>query len=154
MDVTDPTNTWIRHVEAEHRHLCRIIHDLRRAFNAPYDKARIAATVRETKGALSDLRDELRKHFALEEEGGYMEEAVARLPSISHDADTLLAEHPSLLAAVDTLISRLDAQSSNEEAWEHRRDEFGRFAQAMMTHETNENWLLKLGFNQAWDGEE
>jgi hypothetical protein len=149
MGAVDPHHSWAEHVETEHRHLCRSIHDLRRAFDAPAETASISVLVAAVLPKLMAYRDEMLAHFALEEEGGYMEEAVARVPSLSQNADKLMAEHKPLMAALERLIARLQKASLSASEWSECRTDFAKFAEQAATHEANENWLLHEGFNLA-----
>jgi hypothetical protein len=148
MDTVDPRRGWAEHVEAEHRHFGRMINEIRRAFEAPVHPGNLVAVISDAHAKLSVFSQQMRAHFETEEEGGYMEEAVARLPVLSHNADKLIAEHTVLRAALDGVVKRLDAVGDSIAEWNACRDDFKRFAQQIATHEANENWLLHEGFNE------
>lgn len=151
MDASDPRGGWTEHVESEHQQLRRAILDRRRAFNAPADQGLTSDLVAVVSPKLMAYRDSMREHFAMEEEGGYMDEAVARLPSLSHNADKLMAEHKPLMAAIERIIARLQGNSLSATEWNECCDDFKKFSEQVAVHEANENWLLHHGFNLADD---
>ena len=76
MDTVDPRRGWAEHVEAEHRHFGRMISEIHHAFEAPVEVANLAAAVAVARDKLTVFNQQMRAHFEMEEEGGYMEEAV------------------------------------------------------------------------------
>jgi hypothetical protein len=150
METKDPVG-WAEHVRAEHHHFRRLIHDLRHAFDVSFVSPTIETNIAAAREKLASFRTELLAHFAHEEEGGYMDEAVARLPSLSHNADKLLAEHASLRTSLDNLLKRLETAHKAATEWDACRAEFARFVEQISLHETNENWLLNQGFNEPED---
>ena len=148
MGVVDPRRGWADHVEAEHRQFGRMINEIRHAFEASVEPAGVAAAVAGARDKLTVFNQQMRAHFEMEEDGGYMEEAVARLPVLSHNADKLIAEHGILRMAIDHLINHLETAGDSATTWEACREEFKRFSAQMATHEANENWLLHEGFNE------
>jgi chromosome condensin MukBEF ATPase and DNA-binding subunit MukB len=148
MDTIDPRQGWADHVEAEHRHFGRMINEIRHAFDAQVESGNVAAAVAVARDKLTVFNQQMRAHFEMEEEGGYMEEAVARLPVLSHNADKLIAEHTVLRTAIDHLVKHLETVGDSATKWNACRDEFKRLSEQIATHEANENWLLHEGFNE------
>jgi hypothetical protein len=148
MDTVDPRRGWAEHVEAEHRHFGRMINEIRRAFDAPVESQTVGAAVAVARDKLTVFNQQMRAHFDMEEEGGYLEEAVARLPVLSHNADKLIAEHAALRMAIDGVVKRLADVRDSIAEWNACREEFKRFSEQIATHEANENWLLHEGFNE------
>jgi hypothetical protein len=148
MDTVDPRRGWAEHVEAEHRHFGRMIHEIRHAFEVPVESGNVAAAAAVARDKLTVFNQQMRAHFEMEEDGGYMEEAVARLPVLSHNADKLIAEHAILRMAIDHLVKHLETVGDSATEWYACRDEFTRFAEQIAAHEANENWLLHEGFNE------
>jgi hypothetical protein len=147
MDTVDPRRGWAEHVEAEHRHFGRMINEIRQAFEAPVESGNVAAAAAVARDKLAVFNQQMRSHFEMEEDGGYMEEAVARLPVLSHNADKLITEHAILRMAIDHLVKHLDTVGDSAAEWNSCREEFQRFANQIAAHESNENWLLHEGFN-------
>ncbi|MEQ8787806.1 MAG: hypothetical protein RIC55_15990 [Pirellulaceae bacterium] len=100
--------------------------------------------------SLTALRDELAAHFLEEQQGGCLEEAVCRCPSLGQEANRLLQEHRVLLAELDEIIANVSRTTT---ARRIRELGFGfeRFAKSLHEHEDAENRLLECGFGAAVD---
>jgi hypothetical protein len=92
---------------------------------------------------LADLRQQLQAHFAEEEAGGCLEEAVSRCPRLGVDSNAILAEHPLL----DQMLEQLLVQTRNSTAppADVQKD-FQVFAERLRAHESAENRLLQMAF--------
>jgi hypothetical protein len=100
------------------------------------------------------VRDELEHHFAEEESGGCMEEAVARCPALSAEADRIEAEHPELLHDVDRLIAQAVDGSHTTEKRVALEEAFDELCRNIDAHEKAENVLLRQGFGANVNGSE
>jgi hypothetical protein len=149
----DECRTYVEHLIAEHRRLHRMLRGARAAMIAS------AGPDREASGAdvarvLRQVRDELEHHFAQEESGGCLDEAVSLCPSLSAEARRIEAEHPQLLDHVDRLISQaLDADQSVQKQVALGR-EFDELCRQLEAHEAAENILLRRGFGANGNGGE
>lgn len=56
---------------------------------------------------LSLVRGQILEHFRLEEQGGYMKQALERSPFRERDVEKLLKEHRTLGAAIDSILEEL-----------------------------------------------
>lgn len=92
---------------------------------------------------LRKLRGQVARHFAVEEQGGCLEEAVSRNPSLSHEIIELEHQHPGLLAELDALIESLERGGDTKAFGQ----EFIGFAARLREHEEQENRVLERGFN-------
>src|SRR5262245_21976382 len=103
---------YVQHLIAEHRRLHALLREARtRLANAGGPDGDV--TFHDVTATLQRLRRELTFHFAEEEDGGCLEEAVSCCPSLSVEARRIKAEHPELLADVDSLIAQsLDCQGN------------------------------------------
>lgn len=97
---------------------------------------------------LLDLRDHLRDHFEQEEKGGFLEESIARMPRLSGAAREVVAEHPRLLAELDTLLDSLPMRDISREAWDAAIRRFATFTDHLLAHERNENAVVQQGYNE------
>jgi iron-sulfur cluster repair protein YtfE (RIC family) len=97
---------------------------------------------------LLDLRDHLRDHFVQEEKGGFLEESIARMPRLSVAAREVVAEHPRLLAELDTLLESLPMRDIRQEAWDAAVRGFATFTDHLLAHERNENAVVQQGYNE------
>lgn len=138
----------------------------RRAYltQALSDHRRLDAKLRELRGAieaapvaavdageridelLKQLRNELQWHFDCEQEGGCLDEVVARLPRLSFEADRIQAQHEELLDEIDRLIDE-----AREYPYAHERflEHLDAFYRQFHEHEEAEDQLLREGFGLA-----
>jgi hemerythrin len=144
---------FVEYLIAEHRRLhkmLRLASSIITANSQIESEVSSAAMVR----VLRQVRDELERHFAQEESGGCLEEAVSYCPSLSSEARRVEAEHPQLLNSVDRLIAQtLDSDSSvaNQLAVKQRFDEL---CSELAAHEAAENLLLRQAFGSTVNGSE
>jgi len=103
---------------------------------------------------LRQVREELAHHFAEEEAGGCLDEAVSRCSSLSAEARRIEAEHPQVLEDLDRLIAQaLDCDKSVEKQIALKRG-FDELCQQLVAHEAAENVLLRKGFGVNVNGDE
>ncbi|MFM7519908.1 MAG: hemerythrin domain-containing protein [Planctomycetota bacterium] len=145
LDHTDPT--LVNHVMAEHNELFRRLTDLRTRFTA--SAAPTPAVIAATVADLAELRRHLATHFAREEEGGLLEESVARLPRLAAAAGGVLRQHPGLLGRLDALVARLAAGKAG--TWTEGAADFAAFAAALHDHERAENAVFQEGHVEDLD---
>ena len=96
---------------------------------------------------LRELRDFMKGHFAKEAAGGYLEEAVVRVPRLAAEADTIEGQHPGLLREINGMLEKMAKAEPTAEAWRNG-DAVAAFAAALLCHETAENRILQQGFNE------
>ena len=140
IDRADPV--IMGHLLAQHRELHDLLVDCRAGFEGPSGAAAAA------RDRLTALRDHLARHFAQEEQGGYLEESLTRMPRLSRAVRDVLAEHPRLLADLDGLLERLAARDIAAEAWRQAGHDFEAFASRLLAHERNENAVVQEGYNE------
>ena len=141
MSNVDECRAYVVHLRIEHRELHGALQRIKHGWtdaNAEYD---LPIVVQE----LRDLRTRLAEHFAEEEGGGCMEEAVGRCPRLGQEADRIEREHPALLAELDEIIARtqlaLELGQTNQ-----NHQTFRDFAQKLFAHESAENHILEVAF--------
>ncbi|MFM8413259.1 MAG: hemerythrin domain-containing protein [Planctomycetota bacterium] len=139
IDRADPV--IMGHLLAQHRELHDLLVHARAGFDDPADGEAV-------RGRLATLRDHLARHFAQEEQGGYLEESLTRMPRLSRAVRDVLAEHPRLLAELDGLLERLAARDIAAEAWRQAGRDFEAFASHLLAHERNENAVVQEGYNE------
>jgi len=103
---------------------------------------------------LTNIRDELAHHFAEEEEGGCLEEAVLRCPQLAGETRRIEAEHPRILAGLDGLIAQAKKGMRTPRDRAALAQKFDHVCQEVHAHEAAENRLLRQGFNTMFNGEE
>jgi len=136
-------HAYVEHLQHEHGRLNQLLlaigHEVAELSKAGQPEDAIAHLAQR----LADLRQQLQAHFAEEETGGCLEEAVTRCPSLSGDSKTIVAEHPLL----DHMLEQLVAQTRNPAVRpaDVQRD-YGAFAEKLHTHEAAESRLLQMAF--------
>lgn len=141
---------YVQHLATEHRRLHGILRRLQDSlvYAVGPDEA---PTFIEVVRILGVLRDELTHHFAQEDAGGCLDEAVSHCPRLSAEARRIAAEHPELLADVDRLIAGvqgLEPTSVNQFALQR---EFAALFHKIRAHEKSEAELLQQGFGTTYD---
>ncbi|HEV7223575.1 MAG TPA: hemerythrin domain-containing protein [Pirellulales bacterium] len=99
--------------------------------------------------ALIALQNHMRHHFSQEEEGGYLEEALAVAPRFSGQANMLLKQHPELLERVDHVVDLARHSGGAPEAWEKLRQEAESLFSALVAHEGGENQIVQQALNSG-----
>lgn len=146
----DQIRCYIDHLVAEHRRLHGVLRKVRSSLVyavGPDEAPSFTEVVRIIIG----MRNELARHFAQEEAGGCLEEAVSHCPKLSAEAGRIEAEHPQLLAEADRLIAQarqLLPTSVNQVALQR---EFENLFCKIRTHEKSESELLRQAFGTDFE---
>ena len=136
---------YMTHLRAEHRRLQDCLRRIERQWiEEPVGPAEVIP--QRVIDDLRTLRAELAHHFEEEESGGCLEEAVARQPRLSHDANRLEHEHAALLEQIDRLLAKVTATACLAQSAEEVKTDFRRFAEQLQAHEEAENRILEQGF--------
>ena len=150
IDRSDPV--ILGHVLAEHRDLFHLMHTVQSRFAmagppTPEQRAEVLESLRH-------LREHLRDHFAQEELGGFLEEAMTRVPRLSAAVRSIVAQHPALLAELDhvieqlTIVGQLGGVAAGATSWSGAVHAFEAFAAHMAAHERSENVVVQEGYNE------
>ena len=99
------------------------------------------------RGRLVALRQRLFAHFQQEEEGGYLEEAICRAPTMANAAAQLQKQHCEFLSELAAAIEAPQGKRKASEMWLETRERFGQLAKRLLAHEQAENVLLGRAFN-------
>lgn len=143
MSMESESNPYFEIAALTHRHLHEKVVHLRETLD---DIASAKSPKRPHPEVLEELRkfrDELLEHFAQEEEGGYMEEAVSLLPRLGPSARALELQHPPLAAEIHKIVSAAENLRPGVDHWKGVARDFAAFAKTMLTHEAAENALLE-----------
>lgn len=143
-DRVDPV--ILGHLLGQHRDLHARLLALRADFVAAHASGQVP--VQAVRDRLQELRDHLCDHFAQEEQGGFLEESIARMPRLAAAAREVMADHPRLLAEIDALLERLPVRDIRGEAWDVVADRFSAFTDHLLAHERNENAVIQQGYNE------
>jgi len=147
LDRPDPV--ILEHVLAEHRELFQLISQTLAAFNNTGNGDRPLGKRREyARSRIGLLRSHLQAHFAQEESGGFLEEAVSRIPRLGRRMEEILREHPALVTELDSLVAALARSRLSEAGWQQARRQFQAFVGHLQAHERSEHAVLQEGYNE------
>ena len=105
------------------------------------------ASIAEVSDLLAKLGDDLVKHFALEEDGGYFSEALLRAPQLLAKANELVAQHPKMCTLARDLVD-LGPVQKGDQWWQETRQRFQAFKTELLKHERHEDQLLQEAYTQ------
>ncbi len=100
---------------------------------------------------ISDLRDQVAMHFALENAFGYFEKPVSSDPLLSAEAQRLHAQHEELYLQICSIAENAEAMlypQMDEEAYTRQVDLFRDFYRAFQQHESAEFDLMVRVFSE------
>lgn len=137
--------------QAEHRELRRLLQALRHALAK--DRVWSQELAQEAFGIVEALDTHLHGHFSKEEEGGYLEQALAVAPRFSDEAQRLLAQHAVMLAEVKRVLETARRAISVQEAWLQLQAEARELMQKLVEHETAENQIVQQALNSGIEAE-
>jgi hypothetical protein len=145
MSNVDECRAYVVHLRIEHRKLHGTLQRIQRDWPGAGAEIQIPGHPSLVIQELRELRTHLAGHFAEEEGGGCLEEAVCRCPKLGPEADRIESEHPNLLAELDDIIARSVSGTELGQP-SYVAQEFQVFAQKLHAHETAENHLLEVAF--------
>jgi hemerythrin len=152
MRAYDECRCYVDHLISEHRRLHRMLNQAHHAIVGAH-QLKDDSTGQDVVSVLRQVRGELEHHFAQEEGGGCLDEAVSHCPALSVESHRIEAEHPQLLAGVDRLIAQaLDSDQSLQKRIELEVG-FDELRRQLDAHEAAENALLRKGFGANVNGE-
>jgi len=93
------------------------------------------------------VRSIVAKHFAKEEEGGYMTAPLETAPHLAERAAALLAEHRRILAEFDELCAALCSCPTTYTRWSDAHRDVQRAIEHLHAHEHRENELWQEAFD-------
>jgi hypothetical protein len=140
---------YVQHLRIEHRRLNEALRRISGMFAESAKQTAIPSQL--LVDTLVELRSELAHHFAEEESGGCLEEAVSRCPSLSPHAKEIEEQHPILLEALDCIIQQAQITSPRSATTISMQREFEKFVDILRQHESAEDRILQFGFGVASD---
>jgi hypothetical protein len=144
---------YVKHLRMEHRRLNEVLRQISGIFVPPASLRQSSIRV-QLMNSLTELRADLSHHFAEEESGGCMEEAVSRCPGLSPDVKKVEAEHAMLLEKLDCVLQRAASLQLEAARVTVLQQEFQSFAELLKHHEAAENRILQMGFGASGECEE
>ncbi len=134
---------YVAHMRAEHRRLSHCLRGVERQWEAVGLAPASSELFDHLLQELRALRAELARHFAEEEAGGCLEEAVSALPQLSREVARLEREHAELLEALDRLLLDMRAGARRGSPVRTCEHEFRRLAARLRGHEAAETRILE-----------
>jgi hypothetical protein len=139
MDSLNHCGALFEHLQSVHHKLnCELL-EVRHQFEALLPDQTSGPAVDALIARLERLHRDLLDHYREEETGGCMEEAIARCPSLGPQGKALMAEHPLLAQALESLIAQIKQCRGSPQTWQQGYDEFVR---QVRTHEAEENRIM------------
>lgn len=143
MNEPDECIAYAEHMHHEHRRLNRLLLEIGRDFGRLDSPLRPPELLTHLSERIADLRQQLQAHYAEEEAGGCLEEAVTRCPSLACDCQAIVAEHPLLDRMLGDLLAKTrDATARPAEQQQAWRD----FYTKIQLHDAAETRLLQTAF--------
>lgn len=133
-------HAYLSHMDHEHRQFNQHLAEIRKLFLQGDTNQSVNATLAIR---LKQFNDELTKHFREEEDGGCLEEAACRCPSLTHEVSVIERQHRELKSQLAAIIAAV------EQAYSAASNDFEKFTQALEEHENLETQVLQRGFNTA-----
>ena len=134
---------YLQHLQAEHHRLNRVLTEIGHRFleinKSVVEQPILSGLIHR----LEELLKELQNHFAEEEGGGCLDEAVARCPSVGPRTSELMQEHPKLAGRLENLIAAMKMGQGDGKEWLRQ---FEGFATEIRVHECAENRVLEQAF--------
>ena len=133
---------FLQEIKEVHQELWDLLDEVRHLTARPIS---LRSQCRKVVEMLSQLRDQLALHFALEEAYGYFDDPVAVAPRLCEAADSLRAEHGELYLLICELAEQAESwQRSGRLASlaTHVSRDFQQFDRRLQIHEARENDLI------------
>lgn len=142
MDPNSPEFKAYQNLLEAHRGLKALIREIDEALGAQ------TRSIVEVSRLVARLGDQLVKHFAMEEDGGYFADALTHAPQLIARANALLAQHPMMRTQAKTILVDLGSAEGQEHWWEETTQRFRAFKAELLRHEMREDKLLQEAYLQ------
>ena len=136
--MTDKTELelGIHQTHDEHLRLHQLLDACRRALD--FQGTPQPALLAKLQATLTELHDHLAGHFTQEENGGWLEEAVTRLPRLAKQLNVLEKQHAALLGRLALLIELMQTTPADKDTVKKAVAQFDAFAKQLLAHEACE----------------
>ena len=155
MNPTDKKSDIPARVEQEHAHLRRALEELRASASSVAEGEDFAQWRLELMWQVRDFKNDLLKHFDLEEEGGFMRDVRRQVPNSDPQVNELLEEHREMELTMDRVLVTLKAMRERDDQELTRlQQEIDEFISTALEHETTEQHLLQRSYYRDYGGPE
>jgi len=139
-------HAWLRELDAQHKTLNDVMSTLiDRVGNVPKTDDR-SDWHSEVLRLIADADRILNAHFAFEEAGGHLGDALAFAPRLSHRASHLQSDHHRFSARFADLATFARGMREGDTSWERLEVAIREFTQGLRLHELEENRLVQEAF--------
>lgn len=141
-------NPYYTQARSEHKELHAAIERIHATLDATRDVDASVRSIEKATVLIAVLRDRLAQHFEQEEQGGYLEEAVVRVPQLASQALQLQRQHAEFLQAAGAMLEHARSTEAAPLVWANLKTDYVLFAKKLNAHEAAENALLARAFNE------
>jgi hypothetical protein len=152
MSNSDERFAYVDHMLAEHRRVERLVRRTLAVIPA-WEEADQPQWLPLMVQGLTSIRVELAHHFQSEEQGGCLEEAVARCPPLATDVQCVQRQHNELLEHLDELIARCQTTAASAAKARAVDQELRHVVRELRLHEAHENRIMQRGFGVCIEGQ-
>lgn len=146
-----PTGNLAARIEADYERLNRFASSLTEFAREATGPENFVQWKIEALFHLRDFRNQVAKHFDLEEEGGFISDLLRLAPEAANRIELLVAEHAGILEGIDRTICWVKAEErSGAETHRRLRGDLDRIMQRLKNHESVEKELLYTAHNQVY----
>jgi hypothetical protein len=136
-------NPFFERALVDHRELRRLVASVQDVCESAATSKAVEAARQAAPGRLGGLLDHIQAHFAQEEEGGYLEEAISLVPQIASQAAQLERQHAPLLNSLRGIVERAKTAARDAERWCRVHSDFEAFCKDLLAHEAAESRLIQ-----------
>ncbi len=144
--VPGPDRTWLRELDAQHQSLNEIFLALIDRVNRVRKTDDRIDAYSELLRLIADADLLLKAHFAFEEAGGYLSDALAVAPRLSQRAASLQRDHRRLTTLFAKLAKFAQGMREGDENWERLGVAIGDFSRELQLHDLEENRLVQEAY--------
>ncbi|MCL6502720.1 MAG: hemerythrin domain-containing protein [Pirellulales bacterium] len=138
---------YIEGVRADHLELRAMVREIEKLLAAAQAARWATVEVQALLAAVEDLDRHLREHFAEEEAGGYMEEALAIAPRFGPQAQRLVNEHPVMLQQMAQILDMARRCVTQSQVGPELSRLLREFFTTLRAHDAAENRIIQEAFN-------
>lgn len=136
-------------IREEHERIKGEMNKIRQMIRAHVSREGFAKWRMDLLWLLRDFQNTLRKHFDLEEEGGFMADVVKVAPQHLGVVRRLESEHEKMMASLDEISESLKNQNEKDDLkLEEVRRRIGEFFALLESHEAAEGDLMETTYLQ------
>lgn len=140
-------DAYLADLQTAHRELSQQHQRIEQLLDEGLQRGWTDAVIGPVTQRLSELCEAAGRHFAQEEAGGHLEEAVTRLPRLHGEMHRLLADHRGLLEQLRQISQLAASLVGSRSAWPRLSERIVAVLSRLKEHERAETNLVEQGFN-------